>query len=179
MYDNTIYETHCSRPERLLEVADDVAVWRDKNLALTGQIPSSHLTNKDGRALISIHKPFFTSSLFVGKGMLWSTATIRAASTGWSRVGIGTPSAEDCPVQYMVLLICFIRKSPTGVNYMHMLPKLSMGLLSTKEQSKLLTIKGRNRVNAFITYPKDRPGEGNGTPLQYSCLENPMDGGAW
>ena len=26
--------------------------------------------------------------------------------------------------------------------------------------------------NAFV-------GEGNGTPLQYSCLENPMDGGAW
>ena len=22
-------------------------------------------------------------------------------------------------------------------------------------------------------------GEGNGTPLQYPCLENPMDGGAW
>ena len=22
-------------------------------------------------------------------------------------------------------------------------------------------------------------GEGNGTPLQYSCLENPMDGEAW
>ena len=22
-------------------------------------------------------------------------------------------------------------------------------------------------------------GEGNGTPLQYSCLENPMDGGPW
>ena len=22
-------------------------------------------------------------------------------------------------------------------------------------------------------------GEGKGTPLQYSCLENPMDGGAW
>ena len=22
------------------------------------------------------------------------------------------------------------------------------------------------------------PGEGNGSPLQYSCLENPMDGGA-
>ena len=22
-------------------------------------------------------------------------------------------------------------------------------------------------------------GEGNGNPLQYSCLENPMDGGAW
>ena len=23
------------------------------------------------------------------------------------------------------------------------------------------------------------PGEGNGNPLQYSCLENPIDGGAW
>ena len=23
------------------------------------------------------------------------------------------------------------------------------------------------------------PGGGNGYPLQYSCLENPMDGGAW
>ena len=23
------------------------------------------------------------------------------------------------------------------------------------------------------------PGEGNGNPLQYSCLENPMDGGVW
>ena len=25
----------------------------------------------------------------------------------------------------------------------------------------------------------DNFGEGNGTPLQSSCLENPMDGGAW
>ena len=23
------------------------------------------------------------------------------------------------------------------------------------------------------------PGEGNGSPLQYSCLENPLDRGAW
>ena len=26
---------------------------------------------------------------------------------------------------------------------------------------------------------EDSPGEGNGNPLQYACLENPMDGGAW
>ena len=25
----------------------------------------------------------------------------------------------------------------------------------------------------------EEDGEGNGAPLQYSCLENPMDGGAW
>ena len=27
--------------------------------------------------------------------------------------------------------------------------------------------------------PAKQAGEGNGTPLQYPCLENPMDGGAW
>ena len=26
---------------------------------------------------------------------------------------------------------------------------------------------------------EDSPGEGIGNPLQYSCLENPMDRGAW
>ena len=26
---------------------------------------------------------------------------------------------------------------------------------------------------------EDSPGEGNGNPLQYSRLEDPMDGGAW
>ena len=29
------------------------------------------------------------------------------------------------------------------------------------------------------TTPGTSIGEGNGTPLQYSCLENPMDRGAW
>ena len=29
------------------------------------------------------------------------------------------------------------------------------------------------------TLPKTRHGEGNGSPPQYSCLENPMDRGAW
>ena len=33
----------------------------------------------------------------------------------------------------------------------------------------------------FITVSRNilLPREGNGTPLQYSCLENLMDGGAW
>ena len=39
--------------------------------------------------------------------------------------------------------------------------------------------------NLSLTFPLSLPlpsidsGEGNGTPLQYSCLENPMYGGAW
>ena len=31
----------------------------------------------------------------------------------------------------------------------------------------------------YIYMRRRRIGEGNGTPLQYSCLENPMDRGAW
>ena len=31
----------------------------------------------------------------------------------------------------------------------------------------------------LVTYLISSGGEGNGTPLQYSCLENPMDAGAW
>ena len=39
-------------------------------------------------------------------------------------------------------------------------------------------------ANKFIhrftyDYNAHIPGEGNGNPLQYSCLENPMDRGAW
>ena len=30
-----------------------------------------------------------------------------------------------------------------------------------------------------LVYPAILSGEGNGNPLQYSCLENPIDGGAW
>ena len=33
--------------------------------------------------------------------------------------------------------------------------------------------------SSFIIKIYDMYGEGDGTPLQYSCLENPMDGGAW
>ena len=36
-----------------------------------------------------------------------------------------------------------------------------------------------NQVVRFCDSLGSRDGEGNGTPLQYSCLENPMDGGAW
>ena len=39
----------------------------------------------------------------------------------------------------------------------------------SKESACLGSISGLGRS----------PGEGNGNPFQYSCLENPMDGGAW
>ena len=38
--------------------------------------------------------------------------------------------------------------------------------------------KGKNKY-CILTHIYGIYGEGNGTPLQYPCLENPMDGGAW
>ena len=40
----------------------------------------------------------------------------------------------------------------------------------------LLDLRG---LEVFILDTSLLSGEGNGTPLQYFCLENPMDGGAW
>ena len=38
----------------------------------------------------------------------------------------------------------------------------------------------RDNMNWQLRYPKTlQVGQGNGTPLQYSCLENPTDRGAW
>ena len=35
----------------------------------------------------------------------------------------------------------------------------------------------RHNIGTSMTY--GHKGRGDGTPLQFSCLENPMDGGAW
>ena len=64
----------------------------------------------------------------------------------------------------------------------------SFGLDSPKETSLLKSFPGGSEVKASarnVGDPGSIPGlgrshgEGNGNPLQYSCLENPTDGGAW
>ena len=39
--------------------------------------------------------------------------------------------------------------------------------------------KSQTRLSDFTHFSLSRTGEGNGNPLQCSCLENPRDGGAW
>ena len=48
----------------------------------------------------------------------------------------------------------------------------------TRKQTKQQLLKSPLSV-ASLTSPHCFYGGGNGTPLQYSCLENPMDRGAW
>ena len=46
---------------------------------------------------------------------------------------------------------------------------------------KILVKKGKHKIlyTLWLLLHNTNHEEGNGTPLQYSCLENPMDGGAW
>ena len=48
-----------------------------------------------------------------------------------------------------------------------------------KLKSLLMKVKESERSGLKINIKKLRSGEGNGNPLQYSCLEKPMEGGAW
>ena len=57
-------------------------------------------------------------------------------------------------------------------------------MLYTKHVFGSLDIPGKievyhNLKNILFEYTYLLHGEGNGTPLQYSCLENPMDSRAW
>ena len=71
---------------------------------------------------------------------------------------------KDCPVGPEILYIAFpVAKSKVEV-WLHM----GLGIMSTGWSYEL-----------FREFLDKKNREGNGNPLQYSCLENRMDGGAW
>ena len=58
--------------------------------------------------------------------------------------------------------------------------KLSLIVFGLWYLGDYLFITALNKPFGLIkAFCKESFGEGNGTPLQYSCLESPMDGGAW
>ena len=59
---------------------------------------------------------------------------------------------------------------------------LAWKILWTEESAVHGVAKSRTRLSDFtftFHFSLLYIGEGNGNPLQYSCLENPRDGGAW
>ena len=52
------------------------------------------------------------------------------------------------------------------------------GKASLKAQS-VKNLPAMQETGVRFLGQEDSPGEGNGNPLQYSCLENPMDKGVW
>ena len=66
-----------------------------------------------------------------------------------------------------------------------MLDRRSLLVLHVKYSSVSMSIPNSLTIPSPILPPGNHQvitedfGEGDGTPLQYSCLENPMDGGSW
>ena len=55
------------------------------------------------------------------------------------------------------------------------LRETSLHLLTGTQEMHKNSVEGTRQIEQ----PSDLFGEGNGNPLWYSCLENPMGGGAW
>ena len=56
----------------------------------------------------------------------------------------------------------------------------SLGAQAVKHLPRMVKyLHTMRETQGSIPPPGGSPGEGNGNPLQYSCLKNPMDGGAW
>ena len=78
----------------------------------------------------------------------------------------------------MIVYLAFLKFTPLNA---HLLNDISI----TGASQVALAIKnlsanaGDIRDSGWIPGSGRSPGEGNGNPLQISCLENPMDGGAW
>ena len=71
---------------------------------------------------------------------------------------------EECPVGPEILYKAF----PLAKNKVEVWLYMGLGIMSMGWSYEL-----------FREFLDMKNGEGNGNSLQYSCLENPMDGGAW
>ena len=67
------------------------------------------------------------------------------------------------------MLQCYIYGACIGIMFIYCFPGGLEGKASACNVGDPGSIPGLGRP----------PGEGNGNPLLYSCLENPVDGGAW
>ena len=79
--------------------------------------------------------------------------------------------SNSCPLSQWCCLTVKVHGAPhIAVPYLH---------ISTSISYFSLHISITWNKNIKLTTPSPNLGEGNGTALQYSCLETPMDRGAW
>ena len=96
---------------------------------------------------------------------------------------IENPEVERLPQRHAMCLPSLSRPTPmlssfTSPSVVNGLVSGAFELQADKRTPKMFRAPGTVVKSAIIRH-SDMLGEGNGTPLQYSCLENHMDGGAW
>ena len=91
-------------------------------------------------------------------------ATVRTGhgTTDWFQIGKGVRQG------------CIL--SPAYLTSMQSTSCRTLGWMKHKLESRL---SGEISITSDKQNESEEEEEGNGTPLQYSCLENPMDRGAW
>jgi len=93
-------------------------------------------------------------------------------------IGLFDFLALSCPSCLYILEINPLSVVSFAIIFSHSEGCLFTLLIVSFAMQKLFSlIRSLPLVFIFITLGDGR--EGNGTPLQYSCLENPMDKGAW
>ena len=83
-----------------------------------------------------------------------------------------TRNGEDQMKTLGPIFVSMVQRSITLMSWFQMHLNLPGGRAHILMQSSLI-------VSMFLYKSRSGIGEGNGTPLQNPCLENPMDGGAW
>ena len=63
--------------------------------------------------------------------------------------------------------------------YLEKTEESEIKLPTSAESSKKQESSKKMDISVSLTMPKPLTGERNGNPLQYSCLENPIDRGIW
>ena len=88
-------------------------------------------------------------------------------------LGLSQCTGFECPVSCIELgLVIYFTYG--NIHVSTLFSQIIPSSLSPTESKSLFFISV-----SFVVLHIGSSGEGNGTPLQYSCLENPMDGGAW
>ena len=68
------------------------------------------------------------------------------------------------------------RSMQPTLRMLYFVPSTEMGFLGGSDSKESACNEGDS--GSILALGRS-PGEGNGNPLQHSCLENPLDGGAW
>ena len=81
--------------------------------------------------------------------------------------------SNKCEPLIFVLCVCELLSHP------HPLPLIVIETMVTGLHAPQVQVKGAKKKPVVFLLFRGKGGEGNGNPLQCSCLENPRDGGAW